>query len=720
MSSSPAVHSAENQQPWVAYGLLVLCAVALMYSSSLERDIRSSAGAALGNAAAYWTERPYLEPADIIVERLTNEAIQSRRAEFERDRSGKGSIGVPKAVQSHYQEILDGLTAEALESLSQLPHYRMGVRVSKPNSVTYLTHAFLHSGWLHLIGNGILLLILGCYIERVWGHVLFGVFALVSSLAAATAFRIGNPELDAALIGTSGMIAGLLAAFTLRFASRWTEASYFSVIIGGLCWLTLPAGFGWGGSVIPGPTASGEMTGLANAPFWAIAGGFGCGFVITAMMMLGKIEATLFNTDATPAKKPSVDPDLEAALDAHANGRSEEAFELISALLQRNPDHRAALLAMWEVALDLGRPSDASRAMLRVIRDEVRRNAPSAVEHWLDLRCRGLHAAAEPALLIHIALMLCEADRRAEALTALERALEISAETESPEIAARVARASRSLDRGFTEAAAWHALSSMDLAYKDRQNLETLLAELHREAPEPPSQDGPRDDAGAAAHPGFSSERLGSDPRAEGRSSRPDDPGLPGAAGLPREGPLTAVGARGEGESTAEPAASVRPAPIDLEITSRALRVVRAQPSELAEDGLVIEIEGGDKRKIGFERIDAVSVVAVDGLGSKFVVVVDLVLNWMSESSEPLRVIRMRGDRFDPRQFSPGCDSPLDAMRSFTARLLEQSNATALPDTKSVQGTPFASFSDLASYQRTVLSVDEETEGDDPTELIGV
>jgi membrane associated rhomboid family serine protease len=687
-----------------------------MYSNSLERDVLSSADAAVEKAAAYWTERPYLEPADIIVKKLTTEAIESRRAEFRRGRSGSSSIGVPKAIQSHYQEILDGLTAEALEPLSQLPRYRMGVRISEPSGVAYLTHAFLHDGWLHLIGNGILLLILGCYIERVWGHTLFGVLALVSSLAAATAFRIGNPELDASLIGASGMIAGLLAAFALRFASRWYEASYCSVIIGGFCWLTLPAGFGWDGSVVPGPTVSGEIVGAANASFWAIAGGFGCGLVITSMMMLGKIEAVLFHTDPTLAKKPSVDPDLEVALEAHANGRSDEAFELISALLQRKPEHRAALLAMWEVALDLGRHSDASHAMLRVIRDEVRRNASSAVDHWLELTCRDLHGGAEPALLIHIALMLCEAERRPEALSALQRALEISAETESPEIAVRVAKASQSLDRGFTEAAAWHALSSVDLAFKDRQNLEALLGELYRETPESPSENRTRDDAGTAAHPAASSERLGSDSRAEDRLLRREEPELSGETGLPREGPLTAVDARGEDGSAAESVSSVRPAPIDLEITSRELRVVRAQPSELVEDGLVIEIEGGDKRKIGFERIGAISVAAVDGLGPKFVIVVDLVLNWMSESPEPLRVIRMRGDRFDPRRFSPDHDSPLDAMRSFTAGLLERSNATPLPDTRSVQGAPFASFADLASYHRTVFSVEEEIAEAGPTD----
>ena len=714
MSSRPAANSAENQRPWVTYGLLVLCAIALMYSNRLERDIRSSADGAVTKAAAYWTERPYLEPADSIVRKLTAEGIQSRRTEFRRDQSGRGSINVPSAVKSHYQEILDGLMAEALEPLSQLPRYRMGVRTSKPDGVSYLTHQFLHNGWLQLIGNCLLLLILGCYIERVWGHLLFSIFALVASLAAATAFRSGNPELDVALIGTSGMIAGLLAAFTLRFASRWTEAGYCSVIIGGLCWLTVSARYSWGGSVVPGPTASSEVVAVANASLWAIAGGFACGLVVTGMMMLVKIESILFKADSTAARKPNVNPEIEAALDARADGRSDEAFELLSALLQRNPEHRAALLAMWDVALDLGRPSDAAGAMLRIIRDEVRRNAPSAVDHWLDLVGRGLHSDAEPALLIHVALMLSKAERRSEAMRALERALEISAETESPELAARVARASVSLDRGFTEVAAWHALGSMDLAFKDRQDLEALLGELRREEPEPASQSTSRDDAGIASSPAFSSDFSDSGPRVEDHLPRWEDPERSGAVGSPSEEPLSSVGA--SGESASAPAVTVRPAPIELEITSRYLRVVRAQPSEILEDGLVIEMESGGKRKIRFDRVDAVSVAAVDGLGSKFVIVIDLVLNWMSESPEPLKVIRMRGDRFDPRQFLPGRDSQLDAMRLFTALLHKRCNATALPDIHSVQGTPFASFSDLASYHRTVLSVEDEVLEADPTD----
>jgi membrane associated rhomboid family serine protease len=708
MSSRPSANSTENRQPWVTYGLLALCVIGLAYSKSLEGDVRSSADAAVEKAAAYWKERPYLEPADIVIEKLTAEVIQSRRAEFQRGRSGRDSVGVPKAVQSHYQEILDGLTAAALTPLSQLPRYRMGVHAEKTSGVSYLAHAFLHGDWLHLIGNALLLLVLGCYVERVWGSALYGVLAIVSALVAATAFRIANPELDASLIGTSGMIAGLLAAFTLRFASRWAEAGYCAVVIGGVCWLTLPASFGWDGSVVPGPTTSGEMVAAANASLWAIAGGFGCGLVMASMLMLGKIEAIFSNVPTTAVRKPSVDPDLEAALEARADGRLPEAFELISALLERKPEYRAALLAMWEVALELGREADASNAMLRVIRDEVRRNASSAVGHWLDLAGRGLHGDAEPALLIHIALMLREAGQPIEALSALKRALENSADSDSAELAARVARVSRSLDRDFTEATAWRALGSVDLAYKDRQNLEALLGELYRESPERPLENELHDDAGAPASLAAPPEHSGSAPRAEDPLLQWEDPELADESGLLREEPLTPSAAAAGVESAAEPADSVRPAPIDLEISSRELRAVRALPSELDDDGIVVEIEGGKKRKIPFERIEAVSVVAVNGLGEKFVIVVDLVLNWMSEPSEPLKVIRLRGDQFDPRQFAIGQDSPLDAMRSFTTRLLGRSNATALPDARSVQGTPFASFADLSSYHRTVLAVDEE------------
>jgi len=713
MSSSPAADRRVNRQPWATYGLLMLCAIGWVYANNLERDVHGAADAAVETAAAYWSEHPYLEPAEIIVDKLTAEAVARRRAEHERERARSRAVRIPRTLRNDYQQKLDQLTAQALAPLSQLPRYRMGVRASKPDGASYLTHIFLHGSWLHLIGNGILLLALGFAIERVWGSLLFGVFALLSSLAAAIAFRIGNPELNASLIGTSGLLAGLLGAFTLRFGSRWTEAGYWAVMIGGLCWLTLPARFGWDGSLVAGPAAGGAPTLDPNAVYWAIAGGLACGVVLAAMMRFAKIEATFFHSDTASNRKPSLEPDLEAALAARAEGRWDDAFESIASLLREKPDYRAALLAMWDVALDMGRTADASSAMLRVIREEVRRNAPAAVDHWLDLASRGLHADAEPALLIHIALMLHEADHRIEALGALERALEISAASESSELAASVARASRSLDRGLAEAAAWRALGAADLAFPDRQNLERLLEDLYRERPPLGSDAGGGESVPAAVHGAVAVEQLASDSRARDPLLRSDDSEFGDDKELDRDASFAAASSGHDVGNAEEQIAAVRPAPIDLEIQSRELRVVRAQPIELLEDGIVVAVEGSGKRKVAFGRVDAIAVAAVEGLSERFVIVIDLVLNWSGETSEPLKVIRLRGDQFDPRQFATETLSALDAMRFLTTELLARTDAVALPDARSVKGSPFASFADLTEYQRTVLSIEEDLVGSD-------
>jgi hypothetical protein len=99
-------------------------------------------------------------------------------------------------------------------------------------------------------------------------------------------------------------------------------------------------------------------------------------------------------------------------------------------------------------------------------------------------------------------------------------------------------------------------------------------------------------------------------------------------------------------------------------------------------------------------------VAAVHGLAAKPVILVDLVLNWMSPANETLRVIRLRGDRFDPRRLFPGHASSVDALRSLVKLLIERADATALPDSESAEGRPYASYEELETYHRTVLLVD--------------
>ena len=155
-------------------------------------------------------------------------------------------------------------------------------------------------------------------------------------------------------------------------------------------------------------------------------------------------------------------------------------------------------------------------------------------------------------------------------------------------------------------------------------------------------------------------------------------------------------------------APDARPDPIELEDGVRRLEAIVAVPTDFDSEGLLIEIEGGAQKRVRFDRIEAVSVAAVDGLGKKTVIVLDLVLNWMSLTAEPLKVIRLRGDRFDPRRVATGCEEPLDALRAIIQRILDESDAIPLPDLQSVCGMPFAAFPSLGAYQRDVLMVDED------------
>ncbi|MGH0036708.1 MAG: rhomboid family intramembrane serine protease [Myxococcota bacterium] len=138
----------------------------------------------------------------------------------------------------------------------------------------------------------------------------------------------------------------------------------------------------------------------------------------------------------------------------------------------------------------------------------------------------------------------------------------------------------------------------------------------------------------------------------------------------------------------------------------RPMRLLEASPLEVEAGAIKLEIAGRGKTRVPFERIDALSVAAVSGLSARPVVLIDLVMNWISADDEPLKVIRLRSDRLDPRALAPDAASPAEALRTFLADLLEQTGATPLPGTDAVRGQPFAQHADLASYHRDVLMVE--------------
>lgn len=77
-----------------------------------------------------------------------------------------------------------------------------------------LSSAFLHGGWMHIIGNMIVLAALGPNVEDKMGHVGFGLLYFVAAIASGLAHIAfsANPA-----VGASGAIAGVTGAYLVLF-----------------------------------------------------------------------------------------------------------------------------------------------------------------------------------------------------------------------------------------------------------------------------------------------------------------------------------------------------------------------------------------------------------------------------------------------------------------------------------------------------------------------
>lgn len=83
--------------------------------------------------------------------------------------------------------------------------------------VTLVTCMFLHGGWLHIAGNMLFLWVFGDNIEDTMGHIRYLIFYLLCGVAASGLQVLINPDSQTPLIGASGAISGVLAAYLVLY-----------------------------------------------------------------------------------------------------------------------------------------------------------------------------------------------------------------------------------------------------------------------------------------------------------------------------------------------------------------------------------------------------------------------------------------------------------------------------------------------------------------------
>ena len=78
---------------------------------------------------------------------------------------------------------------------------------------TLITAAFLHGGWMHIIGNMLFLYIFGNNVEERMGHFKYLSFYLIVGVLANGSQALISQKSTIPLIGASGAIAGVLGSY---------------------------------------------------------------------------------------------------------------------------------------------------------------------------------------------------------------------------------------------------------------------------------------------------------------------------------------------------------------------------------------------------------------------------------------------------------------------------------------------------------------------------
>lgn len=148
-----------------------------------------------------------------------------------------------------------------------------------------VTHMFLHGGLLHLGGNMLFLWIFGDNLEEEMGPLPFLGFYLLGGIAAALMQYAPDTLSRVPMIGASGAIAAVMGGYLLLFPRARVDVLIIIIVI--IRIIPVPAflmlGLWFVIQLFNGVAADLSGGGVA---YWAHAGGFIAGFVLTVPLFL--------------------------------------------------------------------------------------------------------------------------------------------------------------------------------------------------------------------------------------------------------------------------------------------------------------------------------------------------------------------------------------------------------------------------------------------------
>jgi membrane associated rhomboid family serine protease len=644
-----------------------------------------------------------------------------------------------------------------------------GLVPKHPRGTGLFTHMFMHAGWGHLIGNALILFLAGPPLEDRWGRPLFAGIYVVAGLFAGGFYTLMTPGSNVPLVGASGAIAALMGASLVRFWStkirffyifwvlRFIKGTFWAPV-----WAILPLWFISNLFMARLADDLGVVNGIA---YWCHVGGFVFGVAFAYGMRHWQIEERYIDRAIESRITVSSNPVIDEAMELRIQGDPETAYQLLCEAAGERSDDPDVVSAFWELACELRRSDDAIPLMLGLVKQSLTRGEGDlAVAHWEEIAERVPAAGADRQLLVRLIPVLLEKEKRKRAVQALRRAVDPRLGELSSGMAFRVLELAKDVDPPTALVAARRVLEAESLHEAKRERIEVLAAELEERSAALPESDSSEyaDEAMSLEAAGDVSIPIEHDPVYDFTlPSESETPPEPRVRELDATGSLVASDSGGElvpdsvppdqwatdppappVARSADPASfEALPPPLPSSVTQAAdptsseesppsppppetlahdlaldasasvarfcdLKVIEAAPLELAEAGIGLQRIGGGSGRVDYDRVQALAVAAVEGLSSKPVLIIDLIVNWNDTGEGPLQLIRLRSDAFDVRKLIPQVTRSIDAFRALQEQLLARTGAVPLPDRDAVSGRPFRTYSDLEIYQREVLQVE--------------
>lgn len=148
---------------------------------------------------------------------------------------------------------------------------------------TLFTSMFLHGGWMHLLGNMLFLWVFGDNVEDRVGHRHYAYFYLACGVAGSVAQIVLAPGSTIPLVGASGAISGVLAAYLIMFPKNHVKVLILARVFTQVpAWVMIGT---WGVmQLASGVVLASTMATHGGVAYAAHIGGFAAGALLTSLM----------------------------------------------------------------------------------------------------------------------------------------------------------------------------------------------------------------------------------------------------------------------------------------------------------------------------------------------------------------------------------------------------------------------------------------------------